>query len=602
MPPTGKTNKGWHLPGYNWCGPFTDIEKAGSPVNSVDECCRQHDHHYNSPGVSTRDADNEFIDCVGKNHPLGLIFRGKRTIDDLTSHASDKIFRPGIRKLTHAEISQYRARDKRIKLAKEAASQKSARTSGLGEKRTATQAGNIEQTNEEGQVIMEDNMETCENDGEPRSKRSKRDMGASSSNMGGGGGISGGPSCAGELDRPFGQTSARYTKRFKKTFVSYVTNGITDNANYGWKQNTATTDPDTYTTSIEWCEGWAIVPWGVLAASISRHEYNLLQLQSRRWRVKKFGVEIEGVIPFQNALFGGSTTKESTTTFSNRPNLHIYVDDGHLLPQQYQWGSTSISHNNTFQTPYTKFSNSKLATPKWILYNVDTSKWQQKNAALPPATEPQQLLSLYNTGMVNSLYPGQKFSREYHVMNSGWHGGRGMFDRYAHIKADKIPSNVGPILSSWSLGPCEPIGGCFKRRDKPATGTTSDEQFLQTWTEDIQGAEEFNDEVAYEDTGLPCARRSPPYILIRMEPYCQPNDSWMEIYAQLHIHYWMDVEIEEMDFYSQAYDPTNYQAMIVQASNFQTADSDIKQACSVGPCDNSINRLGNFHHNTYNWG
>lgn len=37
-----------HIPGYNWCGPGTDITKNRLPVNKLDEACKKHDLFYAS--------------------------------------------------------------------------------------------------------------------------------------------------------------------------------------------------------------------------------------------------------------------------------------------------------------------------------------------------------------------------------------------------------------------------------------------------------------------------------------------------------------------------------------------------------------------------
>ena len=160
-----------------------------------------------------------------------------------------------------------------------------------------------------------------------------------------------------------------------------------------------------------------IIPWGIYAACLSRHEINMLNFSSRRWRPVEFGVELEGLIPFQNILVSGST-REGVSSFSNRPNLHIFVDDGHILPSQEDWNATSVEHNNYWGIPWGKYSQTKLRSPKFKLYNIDTAKWTSKNAGLPDQNTPQQLFSLYNTGKVQTMYPGAKFRKRHKVMNS----------------------------------------------------------------------------------------------------------------------------------------------------------------------------------------
>jgi len=65
----GKNN--CHLPGYNYCGPFTDIKENlrnnVKPINRVDEACKTHDMNYHliSLGVETtktiKDADLKLL-------------------------------------------------------------------------------------------------------------------------------------------------------------------------------------------------------------------------------------------------------------------------------------------------------------------------------------------------------------------------------------------------------------------------------------------------------------------------------------------------------------------------------------------------------------
>lgn len=46
-----------HLPGYRFCGPGTDLNSAGEPVNELDAACRRHDENYGS-NMDTHEADN----------------------------------------------------------------------------------------------------------------------------------------------------------------------------------------------------------------------------------------------------------------------------------------------------------------------------------------------------------------------------------------------------------------------------------------------------------------------------------------------------------------------------------------------------------------
>lgn len=592
MPPTGKQRGGWHIPGKNYCGPFTNLKSNEPPVDEIDECCQQHDHHYASQAVSTREADDQLINCVGRNHPIGLIFRGKRAFDSLTGDASDAIFRPDKRSKSNAEISQLRARQNRIRATKRAATETSARTRG---DIPVNQQNTAESIDEEGNIDVMDN-EVCDDPeiSEPPNKRTKRSIG--DGNAGVGGGVSGGPNNMGEIDRPFGQESLRTTRTYKKSFITYVDNGLAGkNSNFGWKyvQVAAATAGDNYTDYVEWNEGWQVVPWGILAGCLSRHDLNMLELSSRRWRVKKFGVELEGMIPFQNVLTG-TGTRESVTTFSNRPNMHIYVDDNHLLPGKQQWPVSDIVHNDWFGQTWSNHSNSKLKSPKFKFFGMKPSQWKQKSQDTPSQNEPAQIFSLYNTGKVYSMYPGQKFSREYHIMNPGWQGRRGTNDRNVQLVSDTQRHTTTMLSGTYSLASMEPVGGSFERADGATPVVLN--KVLEAWKDSPYT--DMGNNAGYVDTGLPVPHRAAPHILCKMEPYYGPDDVAMDIFAQLHVHYWCEIEFETLDGYGNLYDPTDYSYLGNTANTHQQGDNYLAQALAFGPNDNELGRLGNFKHET----
>ncbi|RWR99191.1 hypothetical protein B4U80_01658 [Leptotrombidium deliense] len=59
-----------HLPGYNYCGPGTNLEynlrNNFQPVNRVDEACKQHDINYTSEILSRREADEILLEDINK--------------------------------------------------------------------------------------------------------------------------------------------------------------------------------------------------------------------------------------------------------------------------------------------------------------------------------------------------------------------------------------------------------------------------------------------------------------------------------------------------------------------------------------------------------
>jgi hypothetical protein len=85
---------------YNWCGPGTNINKAGAPINAVDSACRTHDLDY-----------DRFAKLKGQV-PTGDLHRMIRASDEALISAIDrsgqtdwgaKLARFGIRAKTKAE-------------------------------------------------------------------------------------------------------------------------------------------------------------------------------------------------------------------------------------------------------------------------------------------------------------------------------------------------------------------------------------------------------------------------------------------------------------------------------------------------------------------
>jgi hypothetical protein len=51
----------FNIPGKRYCGPGTDIDKAGEPLSELDAACEEHDLLYSLPDVPTKVADEQFI-------------------------------------------------------------------------------------------------------------------------------------------------------------------------------------------------------------------------------------------------------------------------------------------------------------------------------------------------------------------------------------------------------------------------------------------------------------------------------------------------------------------------------------------------------------
>lgn len=72
-----------HLPGYNYCGPFTKLEKrlqrGDDPVNQVDAACQRHDIKYYK-GYNRKQADQELLEDLDKLENLSTGERVSRAI------------------------------------------------------------------------------------------------------------------------------------------------------------------------------------------------------------------------------------------------------------------------------------------------------------------------------------------------------------------------------------------------------------------------------------------------------------------------------------------------------------------------------------------
>ena len=60
----------YHLPGYNFCGPGTNLEmrlsRGDKPINGLDACCMVHDIVYSETSSASKrvDADRKLRNCA----------------------------------------------------------------------------------------------------------------------------------------------------------------------------------------------------------------------------------------------------------------------------------------------------------------------------------------------------------------------------------------------------------------------------------------------------------------------------------------------------------------------------------------------------------
>lgn len=426
----------------------------------------------------------------------------------------------------------------------------------------------------------------------PRSQRDKSKTGESSQAMGepmdqepvrpaqlgagGGAGGGGAPGGSGgnniEEEMKFGQPCGTRNHHYKRSFLVNINNGKTQ------IKLTRTAAAVGKQTQVVWNEGWQIIPWADIRAYLTPTDYFELCVMNRKWRIKTMSVTMEGLIPFQVDLSGA--TNSTTATFNNRINVHVYTDDGELLPDLGDIDTQA--HNELFTVPWGEGSTGLLKSPDFTFLGADQPsafRYYTDNAFA--TGNPQKYFSLYNTGRVKSVYPGQKFHKSWVNGNTNWHG-RSPNDLFAaaydlsQLTAADIDRKANELCQqSFRAGPTgHEILGLKNTPFNPGAQAA-----------DVTGKS------MYLDTGLPLKYQGLPYILCRVEPY--PNlgagGGLIDIYAQAHLHYEMTVESMPLE------KPTTYVPFITGGAVTQGTAQGFQQLLykdtSLGITDNKVHRI-----------
>lgn len=339
---------------------------------------------------------------------------------------------------------------------------------------------------------------------------------------GGDGGESGGGGGSGpapERERPFGPKPHVVTRHYKKSFLVNVDNGTS-------KVKLTFNTPANARPNVVWNEGWYIIPWGFYDTFLTPNDMVELASNARFFRVKSIKVTLEGMIPFQINLSGGTDT--STATFSNRPNLHIYVDDAMILPDLSGNVKAATMHSKNFTRPWGTGTECMLQSPDFT-FNGNILPLT-KAAGTFDTAHPQDYFSLYTTGKVKTMYPGQKFNHTWFNPKRAWQSIRGTIDN--------LPKNFSSPLTGTGVIVEEVINNEVAAQMNGHVGWKGkDYNDLP-----IQTANPFKNN--YYDTGFPVSVAGPPYILCRMEVYPDigTGGSSIKIYSQMHVHYEAEIE------------------------------------------------------------
>ena len=355
MPPARKTS-GWHMPGHNYCGPFTNLGAKEKVLNKLDECCKTHDTEYSNKKIKTADSDAKLRECARKAGGVSgtlvdKIIGGKEIVDKYV-YNTDKILRNDMSKgiATGSKRAQQSWKIKQHYEKRQALDTDSAKVStGKGQKRNRIEEPITDAEMAEFAEGYDGQGFADDDEAQQTSKRLKRSAGGAE----GGTGTSG--SGAGEnvtVERPLGDPPRRYTKTFNNHLISYLDNGI---GHANWKQNAGTTTALPYVT---WNEGWQRTGFGFLPAAMSANEWSVLTKTAKKYRILSCSMTVDSLIPFQQSLVG-TGLREATATFSNRPQMAIYVDDGELLPNNSR-NYTDYEHNDNWTLPYGTYSRTKV--------------------------------------------------------------------------------------------------------------------------------------------------------------------------------------------------------------------------------------------------
>lgn len=569
MPPARKTS-GWHMPGHNYCGPFTDLGAKEKVLNKLDECCKTHDTEYSNKRIKTADSDAKLRECARKAGGVSgtlvdKIIGGKEIIDKYV-YNTDKILRNDMSKgiATGSKRAQQSWKIKQHYEKKQALDTDSARVStGKGQKRNRIEEpiGDAEMAEfaegYDGQGFADDD------ESQQTSKRLKRSAGGAE----GGTGTSG--SGAGEnvtVERPLGDPPRRYTKTFTNHLISYLDNGI---SNSSWKQHAGTKNK---LPMVQWSEGWQLTGFGHIAAAMSANDWSVLTKTAKKFRVLSCSVTVDSLIPFQQSLVG-TGLREATTTFSNRPQMAIYVDDGELLPNNTK-NYKDCQHNDNWTLPYGTYTKTKLKHASFYFHGMDTTYWMNKTTELPNAAEPQKLFSLYKTGGVKTVYPGGAFSKTWKNTDSSWKSAR-----LPNDNEDKIITKEGANEGEYQHNRTNWLGAHY-------TAGVAGRGNLFTTHNQVQSEQvQVNN---YVDTGLEIQHRGPPFVLMKMENYYGNDDAPMQIYGQVHLHYSVTVEIEELE------NTNHFAQQWINHTKSTNTLALFDEICSEGvagfPADNAVHR------------
>lgn len=380
---------------------------------------------------------------------------------------------------------------------------------------------------------------------------------------GAGGGTNGNLGVQEGGDKPWGMTSKKHTRTYTKTYTIYFNGGTT---NLNIVQNDGTT---TSPASVQWNEGWQIIPWGFLAASMTPGEWIELSFKCRKYRIKHTSVLIENMIPFQEVATATGET-QTIATASNRPAIWLFKDSykHKILPKLADnIGMAQLAHSSNFQQPYNNYTTGALKSPTFLLNNTQLLNQTYRLKAALVAGIPQEWFSLLSTGRVKTLQAGAKIHESWTNKSKTWTEMRLNWDIQQNLTF-----SAGATADAYMLNKSASLTGNFNQH----VGSKTDGQGYQFGA--VSGATTRLNH--YADTNLGLQEGGPPYLLIKVEPYHDTADNALNIYYKGTIHYSTTIEWEDNE---------RFNTVAPYQFNLAVATTDLATFVT-----NSTNALGTF--------
>lgn len=364
----------FHVPGYRYCGPGTNIEesdRAGRPVNELDAICRTHDLDLQETSkLSQKEADQKFIESAPKTGFIGNVLSSLLSAKSLfieaepglekylpgTKEEAKKLEQPQARvekENLHKFQPKFSSTPKRQKLQrpqqtltrtspflnKLALHPSTAKDSGFGSQSKSTTNTNKRKgsyTDQFNKKLKETKEETNQNMSQPIG------TGENQINVHSHGGPTGEP----EGTTVHQNVTKQILMKYSRTLRHYIQ---------------LPTDVDNKTK-----QGWSDIPYQHICASMKPSDWQGLNTFARRWTPIKCGFVLHHIIPIENTISSTGGAIAPKVLYQTQPYLETFIDEDMILPIQKIYTLDKL--------PNTNMANNSDVTTKSTLTHVEWEK------------------------------------------------------------------------------------------------------------------------------------------------------------------------------------------------------------------------------------